>query len=87
MKFYSRGMDCFLFHTLIRIPQLLTPATADDLQIFGKVSLSPTLTIDSALKALHVKVPVVATITQNFDENGKQSFSIEAPGMDQNQGK
>ncbi|XP_043279172.1 uncharacterized protein [Venturia canescens] len=64
---------------------LLTPATADDLQMLGKVSLSPTLTVDPGLKAMHVKVPVVATITQNFDENGKQSFSIEAPGVDQSQ--
>ena len=68
--------------------QLLTPATAEDLRNVGKMTLSPTLTAShDGMKALQIKVPVVATITQNLDEEGRQSFTVEAPGPDQDQGK
>ncbi|CAK9828293.1 Fez family zinc finger protein 2 [Anthophora retusa] len=60
---------------------ILTPATADDLRMAGKMSLSPTILADAdRIKAVQVKVPVVATVIQNVDPDGKVNFIIEPPG-------
>ncbi|KAK1126008.1 hypothetical protein K0M31_005538 [Melipona bicolor] len=61
---------------------ILTPATAEDLRMAGKMSLSPTISADAAdrIKAIQVKVPVVATVIQNIDSDGKINFIVEPPG-------
>lgn len=38
-------------------------------------------------KAVQVKVPVVATVIQNIEVDGKSSFVIEPPGTEQEEGK
>lgn len=76
-------MDDYLF-----LSQMLTPATAEDLRMTGKMSLNPTETSDSdGTKAVQVKVPVVATVIQNVEPDGKSNFIIEPPGVEQVQGK
>ncbi|KMQ94469.1 fez family zinc finger protein 2 [Lasius niger] len=65
---------------------ILTPATAEDLRMAGKITLNPTETSDAdGNKAVQVKVPVVATVIQNIEPNGKSSFVIEPPGAEQEQ--
>ncbi|XP_015435550.1 PREDICTED: uncharacterized protein LOC107191110 [Dufourea novaeangliae] len=60
---------------------ILTPATAEDLRMAGKMTLSPTITSDQdRIKAVQIKVPVVATVIQNVDPDGKINFIIEPPG-------
>ncbi|XP_043264513.1 uncharacterized protein LOC122404540 [Colletes gigas] len=60
---------------------ILTPATADDLRMAGKMTLSPTIAAEmDRIKAVQIKVPVVATVIQNLDSDGKTSFIIEPPG-------
>ncbi|XP_003399243.2 uncharacterized protein LOC100645768 [Bombus terrestris] len=60
---------------------ILTPATAEDLRMAGKMSLSPTISADAdRIKAVQVKVPVVATVIQNIDSDGKMNFIVEPPG-------
>ena len=46
------------------------------------MALSP----EDSAKSVQVKVPVVATITQKMDSNGKMSYLVEPPGPDQEQG-
>lgn len=38
-------------------------------------------------KAVQVKVPVVATVIQNIEPDGKSSFIVEPPGAEQEQGE
>ncbi|XP_053983689.1 uncharacterized protein LOC128878981 [Hylaeus volcanicus] len=60
---------------------ILTPATAEDLRMAGKMTLSPTIASDAdRIKAVQIKVPVVATVIQNVDLDGKISFIVEPPG-------
>ncbi|CAL7940690.1 unnamed protein product [Xylocopa violacea] len=60
---------------------ILTPATAEDLRVAGKMSLSPTISGDAdRIKAVQVKVPVVATVIQSIDPDGKMNFIVEPPG-------
>ncbi|XP_076168161.1 uncharacterized protein LOC143147112 [Ptiloglossa arizonensis] len=60
---------------------ILTPATAEDLRMAGKMTLSPTIAVDmDRIKAVQIKVPVVATVIQNLDPNGKINFIVEPPG-------
>ncbi|XP_076291452.1 uncharacterized protein LOC143214371 [Lasioglossum baleicum] len=60
---------------------ILTPATAEDLRIAGKMTLSPTITPDAdRIKAVQIKVPVVATVIQRVDPDGKNNFIVEPPG-------
>ncbi|XP_032684236.1 uncharacterized protein LOC116850276 isoform X3 [Odontomachus brunneus] len=64
----------------------LTPATAEDLRIAGKITPSPNETTDTdGTKAVQVKVPVVAIVIQNIEPDGKSSFIIEPPGAEQEQ--
>lgn len=67
----------------------MTPATAEDLRIAGKMSLSPTISADAAdrIKAVQVKVPVVATVIQNIDTDGKINFIVEPPGPENEHGE
>lgn len=54
----------------------------------GKITLNPTETSDAdGNKAVQVKVPVVATVIQNIEPDGRSSFIIEPPGAEQEQGK
>lgn len=64
---------------------MLTPANADDLRMTGKMSPSFDSN-DCDSKAVQVKVPVVATVTQNIQADGKINFIIEPPSSDQEQG-
>ncbi|XP_011865272.1 PREDICTED: uncharacterized protein LOC105560626, partial [Vollenhovia emeryi] len=67
---------------------ILTPATAEDLRMAGKITLNPTETSDAdGNKAVQVKVPVVATVIQNIEPDGRSSFIIEPPGAEEEQGK
>ncbi|XP_078046693.1 uncharacterized protein LOC144475043 [Augochlora pura] len=60
---------------------ILTAATADDLRIAGKMTLSPTIAPDAdRIKAVQIKVPVVATVIQSIDPDGKINFIVEPPG-------
>nr|XP_034193225.1 uncharacterized protein LOC117610217 isoform X2 [Osmia lignaria] len=59
---------------------ILTPATAEDLRMAGKMSLSPMIPDVDRVKAVQVKVPVVATVIQNIDPDGKMNFIVEPPG-------
>lgn len=54
----------------------------------GKITSNPSETSDAdGNKAVQVKVPVVATVIQNIEADGKFSFAIEPPGAEQEQGK
>ncbi|XP_029658905.1 uncharacterized protein LOC115232889 isoform X4 [Formica exsecta] len=65
---------------------ILTPATAEDLRMAGKITSNPTESSDAdGNKAVQVKVPVVATVIQNIETDGKSSFVIEPPGAEQEQ--
>ncbi|XP_072756885.1 uncharacterized protein [Anoplolepis gracilipes] len=65
---------------------ILIPATAEDLRMAGKITSNPTETSDAdGNKAVQVKVPVVATVIQNIESDGKSSFMIEPPGAEQEQ--
>ncbi|XP_018398722.1 PREDICTED: uncharacterized protein LOC108776560 [Cyphomyrmex costatus] len=65
---------------------ILTPATADDLRIAEKITLNPTETSDAdGNKAVQVKVPVVATVMQNIEPDGRSTFIVEPPGAEQEQ--
>lgn len=67
---------------------MLTPATAEDLRIAGKITVNSTEASDAdGNKAVQVKVPVVATVIQNIEPDGRSSFVIEPPGAEQEQGK
>ncbi|KAL6268477.1 hypothetical protein P5V15_001610 [Pogonomyrmex californicus] len=65
---------------------ILTPATAEDLRMAGKITLNSIETSDTdSNKAVQVKVPVVATVIQNIESDGKSSFVIEPPGAEEEQ--
>ncbi|KAJ8679392.1 hypothetical protein QAD02_015179 [Eretmocerus hayati] len=65
---------------------LLTPATADDLKMSGKMDPNSTSLSDvDGSKSIQIKVPVVATVTEKIDDEGKITFIIEPPGPDQDQ--
>ncbi|XP_011064621.1 PREDICTED: uncharacterized protein LOC105152189 [Acromyrmex echinatior] len=65
---------------------ILTPATADDLRMAEKITLNPTETSDAdGNKAVQVKVPVVATVMQNIEPDGRSTFIVEPPGAEQEQ--
>lgn len=67
---------------------MLTPATAEDLRMAGKITVNSTEGSDvDGNKAVQVKVPVVATVMQNIEPDGRSSFIIEPPGAEQEQGK
>lgn len=66
--------------------QMLVPATVEDLKSAGKITVSPNY--DSAnngspIKAVQIKVPVVATVIQRIGENGQLTISVESPGPEQ----
>ncbi|KAL7305187.1 hypothetical protein TKK_0002580 [Trichogramma kaykai] len=63
---------------------LLTPATADDLKMSGKMDES-TQFVDHGQKSVQIKVPVVATVTEKVNDDGRTTFIIEPPGPDQEQ--
>lgn len=68
--------------------QMLVPATVEDLKSAGKITVSPNL--DSAnsgspIKAVQIKVPVVATVIQRVGENGQLTISVESPGPEQSE--
>lgn len=73
--------------TVFYVSQLLTPATADDLKMSGKMDSNSTQLSDmDGSKSVQIKVPVVATVTEKIETDGKISFIIEPPGPDQEQG-
>lgn len=54
----------------------------------GKITMNSIETSDAdGNKAVQVKVPVVATVIQNIEPDGRSSFVIEPPGTEQEQGK
>lgn len=54
----------------------------------GKMSLSPTISTEAdRIKAVQVKVPVVATVIQNIDSEGKMNFIVEPPGPENEHGE
>jgi hypothetical protein len=69
------------------LSQMLTPATAEDLRMAGKITLNPETSDIDGSKAVQVKVPVVATVMQNIEPDGKSVFVVEPPGAEHEQGK
>lgn len=66
--------------------QMLVPATVEDLKSAGKITVSPNYesgNSGSPIKAVQIKVPVVATVIQRVGENGQLTISVESPGPDQ----
>ncbi|KAK3912527.1 Fez family zinc finger protein 2 [Frankliniella fusca] len=66
--------------------QMLVPATVEDLKSAGKITVSPnydSANSGSPIKAVQIKVPVVATVIQRVGENGQLTISVESPGPDQ----
>ncbi|XP_059489783.1 zinc finger and BTB domain-containing protein 49-like isoform X2 [Neocloeon triangulifer] len=61
-----------------RDKQMLVPATAEDLKNAGKVTVSPSAQCES-VKAVQIKVPVVATVTQKILVDGSLAIIIEPP--------
>lgn len=53
----------------------------------GKMSLSPMIPDVDRVKAVQVKVPVVATVIQNIDPDGKMNFIVEPPGPENEHGE
>ncbi|KAH0950916.1 hypothetical protein HN011_002475 [Eciton burchellii] len=64
---------------------MLTPATAEDLRMAGKITLNPETSDIDGSKAVQVKVPVVATVMQNIEPDGKSVFVVEPPGAEHEQ--
>ncbi|KAL0277286.1 UNVERIFIED_CONTAM: hypothetical protein PYX00_004627 [Menopon gallinae] len=58
---------------------MLVPATPDDLKMAGKITVAPNAESNN-VKTVQIKVPVVATVIQTFDEMGKMQIDIEPPG-------
>lgn len=52
----------------------------------GKITPNETTDTDST-KAVQVKVPVVATVIQNIEPDGKSNFVVEPPSVEQEQGE
>ncbi|KAJ1528523.1 hypothetical protein ONE63_006929 [Megalurothrips usitatus] len=66
--------------------QMLVPATVEDLKSAGKITVSPNYesgNSGSPIKAVQIKVPVVATVIQRVGENGQLTISVESPGPEQ----
>ncbi|XP_026272297.1 uncharacterized protein LOC113202335 isoform X2 [Frankliniella occidentalis] len=66
--------------------QMLVPATVEDLKSAGKITVSPnydSANSGSPIKAVQIKVPVVATVIQRVGENGQLTISVESPGPEQ----
>ncbi|XP_051167847.1 uncharacterized protein LOC127285743 isoform X2 [Leptopilina boulardi] len=57
---------------------ILSHATAEDLRMSGNVVVN-----HEDVKSLQVKVPVVATITQKIEVNGKFSYLVESSNSDE----
>lgn len=87
----ARALTHLIISFCLRIPsiiQILTPATAEDLRMAGKMTLSPTIPADlDRIKAVQIKVPVVATVIQNVDPDGKINFIVEPPGPENEHGE
>ncbi|XP_058800319.1 uncharacterized protein LOC131669461 [Phymastichus coffea] len=64
---------------------LLTPATADDLKISENIDSNNAQLSEDGSKSIQIKVPVVATVTEKLESDGKICFLIEAPGPEQEQ--
>nr|CAD7423015.1 unnamed protein product [Timema monikensis] len=66
--------------------EMLVPATAEDLRSAGKITVSPTVNqVNNTVKAVQIKVPVVATVTQSIDEDGQLVITVESPGPENEQ--
>ncbi|XP_034239253.1 serendipity locus protein H-1-like isoform X2 [Thrips palmi] len=68
--------------------QMLVPATVEDLKSAGKITVSPNYdpaSNGSPIKAVQIKVPVVATVIQRVGENGQLTISVESPGPEQSE--
>ncbi|XP_066995404.1 uncharacterized protein [Anabrus simplex] len=70
--------------------QMLVPATAEDLKSAGKITVQPNITVGSSgngnIKAVQIKVPVVATVIQKVAADGQLSIEVEPPGPEQDLG-
>ncbi|GLG98856.1 Transcriptional activator cubitus interruptus [Gryllus bimaculatus] len=67
--------------------QMLVPATAEDLKSAGKITVSPNFSGGSpnngGVKAVQIKVPVVATVIQRVTADGQLTIEVEPPGPEQ----
>lgn len=85
--FELNGIAVYMRETL-DIFQCLLPATPEDLQGGDGIALDSTLSTDEdGIKTLQVKVPIVACIVQNIDNNGEYKYTIEGLKSDEEQGK
>ncbi|PNF39054.1 hypothetical protein B7P43_G04856 [Cryptotermes secundus] len=63
--------------------QMLVPATAEDLKSAGKITVSPNFSNannGNSVKAVQIKVPVVATVIQKVGPDGQLTIQVEPPG-------
>ncbi|XP_021940264.1 zinc finger protein 813-like isoform X2 [Zootermopsis nevadensis] len=63
--------------------QMLVPATAEDLKSAGKITVSPNFSNTNngnSIKAVQIKVPVVATVIQKIGSDGQLTIQVEPPG-------
>ncbi|XP_069703977.1 uncharacterized protein [Periplaneta americana] len=63
--------------------QMLVPATAEDLKSAGKITVSPNFNNannGNSIKAVQIKVPVVATVIQKVGPDGQLTIQVEPPG-------
>ncbi|PSN53060.1 hypothetical protein C0J52_03973 [Blattella germanica] len=63
--------------------QMLVPATAEDLKSAGKITVSPNFSganNGNSIKAVQIKVPVVATVIQKVGSDGQLTIQVEPPG-------
>ncbi|XP_071454990.1 uncharacterized protein [Hetaerina americana] len=66
--------------------QMLVPATAEDLKSAGKITVSPNFGNNpqgNSIKAVQIKVPVVATVIQRVGPDGQLTIQVEPPGPEQ----
>ncbi|XP_063225719.1 zinc finger and BTB domain-containing protein 24-like isoform X2 [Bacillus rossius redtenbacheri] len=63
--------------------EMLVPATAEDLKSAGKITVSPNVSSVNNVKAVQIKVPVVATVTQRIAPDGQLVIHVEAPILEQ----
>lgn len=63
--------------------QMLVPATAEDLKSAGKITVSPNVSGENQgsakMKAVQIKVPVVATVIQVINSDGSLKIQVEPP--------
>ncbi|GLH03961.1 Fez family zinc finger protein erm [Gryllus bimaculatus] len=61
---------------------MLIPASAEDLKTADEITISSNLDAakNGSVRALHIKIPIVATVIQKADADGRITMHVESPG-------